>query len=479
METTTQTVSASREIVIPVTITLFGEEAAIVLSDHGVELNTDEAKVLNTIIWKAGTFMSRKEKAKVYHLIERKGVGCPVAYFRYLQATILWAIKQYTTKEMYRLMFNQQGGVSLDLLHACLTHPLPEVFRKFTGDPEVEGDYDLFMKWGKIAYASARYLVSNTNGRYTYRHILESPIRKKDLIQDTWSVSRILTKRMSLEESRALTFQRRSCRPMRSEVDRRRRTRLERLSLRRVAKHYPMGKVFQFIAEASYNPFSDTDLQRLFEFQVPELRRLVGKFYGNLLSTSGECSIGRVSPKVSWIGDVDWGNERVSRFMVRNWGAFADDRVVRGVRIRALLDELTPETVPDSLGLRAFIAQVEERRVRQRRERQLANNEFPFSQLIHPLVGVKEVLGWKVTHLACSEDIEEEGSRMRHCVGQYVREVCQGTYAVYHLEKDGVHATLGMVKFSKQWQLQQVHTVNNGPFPDQEEMYKALRKLLK
>lgn len=55
-----------------------------------------------------------------------------------------------------------------------------------------------------------------------------------------------------------------------------------------------------------------------------------------------------------------------------------------------------------------------------------------------------EILGVKVTLLETAQDVQDEGDKMHHCVGAYAYTVAEGNYLVYHLEKDGVGATLGI-----------------------------------
>ena len=70
--------------------------------------------------------------------------------------------------------------------------------------------------------------------------------------------------------------------------------------------------------------------------------------------------------------------------------------------------------------------------------------EKDFRELHCGLAPIRLDSGVIATPLVNMQQVQEEGSKMHHCVGSYASMCAKGEYLVWHLTKDSIETTLGI-----------------------------------
>lgn len=472
------------------TITLFGDKEAIVVGCDGVRYANEKLKsCLKDLVAKEYNFVKQGHKFALYDLVRGSGVK-ETYYVRYICSAVLATLMAVSTKEQRRAALLLQGGLSLDLLDRMIQVGIEEAIREnllasleklydpFREDNagkskflETPGAMDLFIRWGRMPLLKAFRVWEESHGHVTCDMILKSIPKSQLRRQSPRVISSLVQRgvtltpykreigllevRLGYSKASKPVYYDHGRNPYTS--DRSKWTRFQCLSLRSIARVWPMQKVLN---EQGLN---------IMNLGLP--KSYIGRLYQSMLL--GESSV----YQWNWLHAFN-RSPLAKQFLLRNLDAFTENRVVRGIPVRAMLDEMQDENIPESLGLRVWLQNVVVQREQQQRERRAKYEIFPFSQFQHPLKGVTKLAGWSVTHCQNDDMIAHEGIVMRHCVGGYIAEVQQGTYAVYHLEKDKLSATLGMQLFKGSWNLNQVHGVCNSLLEDEAEISEAIKDIV-
>lgn len=94
--------------------------------------------------------------------------------------------------------------------------------------------------------------------------------------------------------------------------------------------------------------------------------------------------------------------------------------------------------------------------------------EKDFRELHKGLETIRFDSGVIATPLINMQQVQEEGSKMHHCVGSYASRCAKGTYLVWHLTKDSIETTLGIGAYQGKYSFSQHYGHCNAVIEDQD-----------